>query len=169
MSTFKIITYPNPVLRKKAEVIEHLSGKQREILDKMVQTMHENEAVGVAAQQVDVDIRLAVINAGSSYGLLKLVNPVIVEKEGREYMEEGCLSLPGITVNVPRAKKIKVKAKNERGEEITFEVDGFISRIFQHEIDHLDGKVIIDYLCPIKKLFVLFKFYLKRLFKKFRK
>ena len=166
MSIFKIITYPNPILRKKAEVIEHLSGKQREILDKMVQTMYENKAVGIAAQQVDMDIRLAVIDAGNSYGLLKLVNPIIVEKKGREYMEEACLSLPGITVNVPRAKKIKVKAKNERGEDITFEVDGFIARIFQHEIDHLDGKVIIDYLYPIKKLFVLLRFHLKRLFKR---
>lgn len=166
MDTFEIVKYPKSILRKKGKEVDHISAEQREILDRMAKTMYENEAVGVAAQQVDMDSKLAVVDARDNHGLLKLVNPVILKKEGTEIMEESCLSLPGITVKVPRAKKIKVKAKDERGEDITFEVEDLLARIFQHEIDHLNGKVIIDYLNPAKKMFVCLKLYIKSLFKK---
>ena len=166
MDTFEIVKYPSSILRKKAKEVEHISAEQREILDKMAQTMYENEAVGVAAEQVDLDMKLIVIDARDKHGLLKLINPEIIEKEGIEYMNEQCLSCPGVAVRVPRARKVKVKAKNERGEDVTFEVNGLLARIFQHEIDHLNGRIIIDYLNPVKRLFVYFRFYLKNLFKR---
>jgi peptide deformylase len=169
MLDYEIVKYPNPALRKKAKEVKHVSSEQREVLDQMARAMYENEAVGLAAEQVNKDIRLAVIDARDSHGLLKLVNPEIVRTQGAEVMEEGCLSLPGVTVEVRRAEKIKVRAKNERGEEIIFELEGLIARVFQHEIDHLNGKVIIDYLNPIKRAFILVKYFLKKCLRETKK
>jgi peptide deformylase len=166
MKGYKIVKFPNSVLRKKAKPVEYISSEQRKILDKMAKTMYEQEAVGVAAQQVGLTTKLAVVDARDRYGLIKLVNPTIIEKEGTQIATEGCLSLPGIAVDVPRAEKIKVKAKDERGQDVTFDLEGLVARVFQHEIDHLNGKVIIDYFNPLKKMYVLFKLHLANLFKK---
>lgn len=166
MSTLKIITYPNPILRKKARDIKEISSKQRGILENMAETMYENDAVGLAAEQVDLDTKLIVIDARDEQGIIKLINPVIREKESVEYMDEACLSLPSLVVSVPRAKKIKVEARNERGEHLFLEAGGFLARVLQHEIDHLYGKMIIDYLNPAQKSIAEFKYYMKKFFKK---
>ena len=166
MPSFEIMTYPNPILRKKAKDVQNISSDQREILDRMSETMYQNEAVGLAAEQINLDTKLIVVDARDKRGLMKLINPVIKNKEDIEYMEEGCLSLPGMSVLVPRAKKITIEAKNERGENITIDAEGFLARVLQHEIDHLNGKVIMDYLNPLKKSFLLFKYHLKRFIKK---
>jgi peptide deformylase len=146
------ITYlPSPILRKKTAKILNISDEDRSILDEMAKTMYLKGGVGLAACQVGIDKQLAVVDIGD--GLIKLINPVIVKKEGCETMEEGCLSVPEATVKVKRAKKITVDYLNEKGEALSMTADGLLARVIQHELDHLSGKLIVDYLSPIKKLF----------------
>lgn len=161
------MTFPAEILRKPAANVSKISARQRELLADMTDTLYKDEhTVGVAAQQVNLDERLVVIDARDKHGLLKLINPEIISREGRSIEEEGCLSLPGITVKVPRAEKVTVKAKNERGEEITLEADGFLARVLQHEIDHLNGRMIVDYLSPAAKFLARLKYLISRCFKK---
>jgi peptide deformylase len=153
MSVYKIVKYPAAILREQAKTVKEISSKQRELLDNMAETMYDDEVtVGLAAQQVNLGDKLTVIDARDENGLIKLVNPVIKYKsEDMITMPEGCMSFPGITVDVPRSSKVIVEAKNERGQLITLEAEGFLARVIQHEMDHLEGKLIIDYLNPAKK------------------
>jgi peptide deformylase len=147
----EIVHLPNPCLRKKSGKVFKVSDEDRRILDEMAKTMYLKGGVGLAACQVGIDKQLAVVDIG--VGLIKLLNPVIVKKEGRETQEEGCLSVPEAIVKVKRAKKISVEYLNEKGEALSMIADGLLARVIQHELDHLSGKLIIDYLSPIKKLF----------------
>ncbi|MCK4519085.1 MAG: peptide deformylase [Candidatus Omnitrophica bacterium] len=171
MSVYKIVTYPAPILRIKAKVVKSVSAGQREFLMNMAETMYDNKVtVGLAAEQVSLDEKLVVVDARDKNGLIKLINPVIKEKKGKiVLMEEGCMSMPGISVTVPRSEKVTVEAKDERGRAIILEADGFLARVIQHEIDHLDGKLIIDYLNPAKKLLVESKYRIKKTFNKMGK
>jgi peptide deformylase len=164
MAVYKIVKYPAVILRKKAKTVKDISAPQRELLDNMVETMYSDEVtVGLAAQQVNLDIKLIVIDARDKVGLIKLINPVIKSKEGELVsMEEGCMSLPGITVPVLRSPKVVVEAKNERGQSVNIEAEGFLARVLQHEIDHLKGKLIIDYLHPAKKALFNINYRLKK-------
>ncbi len=130
------------VLRKKAKKVEKINTFIKNLLDDMADTMYKNNGVGLAGNQVGVLKRVIVIDDGN--GLLQLINPVILEKEGTQCGEEGCLSLPDIYGDVERAEKVKVKAQNIKGEHIEIEAEGLLARIFQHEIDHLDGKLFAD-------------------------
>jgi len=152
MSAMKIRTFPDPVLRAKTAKVAAIGPEERKILDAMAETMYVSQGVGLAATQVGLDRQFAVVNIGD--GLIKMVNPVIVKKEGTEAQEEGCLSVPRTTVTVKRAKKITVQFLDENGEVCQLKADGLLSRAIQHEIDHLSGTIIIDYLNPIKKALV---------------
>ena len=153
MTSFNIVKFPSAILKKEASKVAHVGEAERTILSEMVKAMYINRGVGLAAVQVGISKQLAVIDVGE--GVLKMINPVIVKKEGKECQEEGCLSVPGAVVKVKRAKKILVQFLNESGEAVQLKADGLCARAIQHEVDHLSGKLIIDYLNPVKKL--LFK------------
>lgn len=146
-----IVCLPNACLRKKAVKVLKISDEEKRVLDEMAETMYIKGGVGLAACQVGIDKQLVVIDIGD--GLIKLVNPVIIKKEGYEALEEGCLSVPEAVIKVKRAKKITVEYLNEKGEAMTITAEGLLARVIQHEVDHLLGKLIVDYLSPIKKLF----------------
>lgn len=141
--------FPDPVLRVHTRKVDSIGDNERAILDEMTKTMYISQGVGIAATQVGLKEQLAVINVGD--GLIKLVNPVIIKAEGKEAQEEGCLSIPGTTVKIRRARKITVQYLDECGEVRELKAEGLLARAIQHEIDHLNGKMIIDYLSPIKK------------------
>ncbi len=147
-----IKSYPDKILRKKAATVEKVSDYERGLLQDMVETMYFNSGVGLAAVQIGIDSQLAVVDSGE--GLIKLINPVIIKKEGSETQEEGCLSVPGAVVQVRRAQKIVVNFLNEDGVASQISAKGLLARVIQHEVDHLMGKLIIDYLSPIKRLFL---------------
>ena len=146
----EIKKYGDPVLRKNAEKVEVVTDEIRTILLDMAETMYEAPGVGLAAPQIGINLRLVVIDTDGV--LRKIINPVILEYSlETESCEEGCLSVPGIYEKVRRAKKIKVKYLNEKGEEVIEEVEDLLARAFQHEIDHLDGLLFVDKLSPIGK------------------
>ena len=146
----KIRTVPDTILRKKACAVARVTDAERRLLAEMAEAMYLSQGVGLAAVQVGIDQQLAVIDIGG--GLVKLINPVIVKKEGREKQEEGCLSVPKVLIKVGRAKKVVVAFLNERGEAARLTAEGLFARAIQHEVDHLAGKLIIDYANPLKRL-----------------
>jgi peptide deformylase len=149
MAVLKIHIYPNPCLMKKAKEVVKVTNAERKILADMAETMYINKGVGLAATQVGIDKQLAVIDVGN--GLVKLINPTIVKREGLEIQEEGCLSIPSVAVNVKRAQKVVLDFLTEDGEIFRLTADGLFARAIQHELDHLCGRLIIDYLGPVKK------------------
>jgi len=153
MAILKIITVPNIVLRKKAADVAKVSERERKILSDMAETMYINGGVGLAATQVGIDKRAAVIDIGTG-GILKVINPYIVKREGAETREEGCLSVPEACVKVKRAKRIVLDFLDENGQPRRLTAQGLLARVIQHEVDHLSGRLIIDYLNPLKKLFL---------------
>jgi len=139
-------------LRKKASSVIRVTDEERRILCDMADSMYLNNGVGLAAVQVGIDKQLAVIDIGK--GLVKLINPSITKKMGTETQEEGCLSVPDAVVKVKRAKKVTVSFLDENGEVRQITAEGLFARAIQHEVDHLSGKLIVDYLNPIKRLFL---------------
>lgn len=152
MPILNVVLFPNPVLKKLCRPVDIIKHEERALLDNMLETMYVNQGLGLAAPQVGVSKRMIVVNVGE--GPIQLVNPVITKREGKETGEEGCLCLPGILVKVKRAKKIVYKGLDRDGRVITQEAEGLLARVIQHEIDHLDGKVIFDYASPIKKILI---------------
>ncbi len=152
MPDMRIVKYPDSVLKKEASKVGKVSEKERKLLADMASIMYLNQGVGLAAVQVGIGRQLAVIDIGK--GLIKMINPTITRKEGSETQEEGCLSVPGVTVKVKRAKKVTVTYLDESGEVKELRADGLLARAIQHEIDHLCGRLIINYLNPLKKLLV---------------
>ena len=150
MADLKIRKFPDPVLRTKAPKVAAISKTERDMLAEMAQTMYLSQGVGLAAVQVGIKKQLAVVDVGG--GLIKMVNPVIAKAEGFEAVEEGCLSCPGAAVKVKRAKRIVVNFLNENGDMMELRAEGLLARAIQHELDHLSGRLIIDYLGPIKKI-----------------
>jgi peptide deformylase len=150
LAQLELVKFPNSILRRKAQKVGKVTAAERSMLDDMAGAMYLSQGVGLAAVQVGIDRQLAVVDTGD--GLIKMMNPIIVKKEGVEVREEGCLSCPGECVKVKRAKKITVSYLTEDGEVAQLKADGLLARAIQHEIDHLGGTLIIDYLGPIKKL-----------------
>ncbi|MFC1480321.1 peptide deformylase [Candidatus Omnitrophota bacterium] len=149
MSALEIKTYPNPCLRIKTKDLEQSTPDIDETLRSMADIMYANRGIGLAATQVGLGLSILVVDVGS--GLMNFVNPVIFEKsKEKSKMEEGCLSLPGISVTVARPEKIKVRAQNEKGEFFIKKFTGLAARAIHHEVDHLNGRLIIDYLDPIR-------------------
>ena len=139
-----ILTYPNPLLKKKAEKIaDPKSPEIKELVFDMLETLEKNNGLGLAAPQVGKSVRLCVIKIdGKTY---ILINPKIKSKSWKkEILEEGCLSFPGKFIPIKRSRKVKVEARNRNGEKFTITGEGMLARALQHEIDHLDGMLFID-------------------------
>ncbi|MDP1884433.1 MAG: peptide deformylase [Candidatus Moranbacteria bacterium] len=151
MSELKIVKYPDPLLSKKAELITDVKKPAiRKLIADMLETMEKNSGVGLAAPQVGKSIRLCVIRVDDE--TYALINPRITFKSYlKEVWEEGCLSFPGKFIPVKRHKKVRVKALDENGAEVTIKAEGLLSRALQHEIDHLDGTLYIEKEVKIKK------------------
>ncbi|MBN1823022.1 MAG: peptide deformylase [Endomicrobiales bacterium] len=145
----KIVTYPKSVLRKRCYRLQAVGDADRRIMDRMAEAMKTNNGVGLAAPQVGIPLQIIVLNPGD--GVVKLANPEIVEHDGFERMEEGCLSLPGIRVDVERYYEVVVRGLNESGKRVELKAQGLASRILQHEIDHLNGRLILDRLPLLKR------------------
>ena len=153
MSILAIKTYPDPCLRIKTKPVEVFDDGFKGILRSLGDIMYASQGIGLAATQVGLGLSLFVIDIGE--GLVNFINPEILEKsKEKSRMEEGCLSLPGITVNVARPEKVKVRAQDEEGEFFIKTYDGLIAKAVQHEIDHLSGKLIIDHLDPVRRFYV---------------
>ncbi len=150
MQDLKILKFPEAKLRKKAAKIENITSSEIAMLSSMADSMYMSQGVGLAAVQVGIGKQLAVIDIGE--GLIKMVNPVIIKRDGYDAQEEGCLSCPGVSVKVKRSKTVVVNFLNEKGDLMELKASGLLARAVQHELDHLSGKLIIDYLSPIKKI-----------------
>ncbi|AJD30323.1 MULTISPECIES: peptide deformylase [Clostridium] len=142
MAIRNIRKYGDELLRKKSRKVEKIDDRILTLLEDMAETMYSAEGVGLAAPQVGILKRVVVIDVGE--GLIKLINPEIIETEGSQKDVEGCLSVPGEQGEVERPYKVKVKALNEKGEEIVLEGEELLARAFCHEIDHLDGVLFVD-------------------------
>ncbi len=140
----------DPVLRKKAKSVNRITSEQGGILSQMAAVMYEGGGIGLAAVQIGISAQLIVIDIGE--GLYKLINPRIVKKQGAQVMNEGCLSVPGICIKVKRAKYVWVEAKDENNQSVNIEAKDLFACVLQHEIDHLKGKLIIDYASFLEKL-----------------
>lgn len=154
MTLRKILIFPDPVLRKIAEPVDRIDQSLKTLIGDMIETMHAAPGVGLAAPQVGVSQRVVVADpsAGENPDLaLELMNPEIISSMGSVQHEEGCLSLPEVEVKVQRAEQIVVKAQRLDGRMQTIEAEGYLSYILQHEIDHLNGVLIIDSLGPVKR------------------
>jgi peptide deformylase len=154
MAVLEIMTYPNTTLARRAEEVEKVDGKIRKLISDMVDTMYANEGVGLAAPQVGVSKRVIVVDArpyDPSTSLICMVNPEIVSEGGGILHEEGCLSVPECVEGIKRREWIKIRGLDERGREIEVEGEGMLAIVLQHEIDHLNGKVILDRMSRIKR------------------
>lgn len=151
MALIEILHFPDPRLRKKAVPVDEVNNQIRQTVMDMFETMYNAPGIGLAATQVNIQQQIIVIDVTENKsGPLCLINPEIIAKDGEEEMQEGCLSVPGIFENVRRAEKITIKALDQQGQEITLEADGLLSVCIQHEMDHLEGKLFVDYLSPLK-------------------
>jgi len=143
MALLKIRKIGDPVLRSKTKKIDEVTKKTNELIDNMFDTMYEEDGVGLAAPQVGILKKIAVVDIREGNKVI-LINPEIIEEEGKAIMEEGCLSIPGETGDVIRSQKIKVRSLNREGKEIEFVAEEFEARAIQHEIDHLNGVLFVD-------------------------
>jgi peptide deformylase len=154
----KIYKYGDDILKLRASDVREIDGKLVGLIEKMAHTLYyTRNAVGLAAPQVGESIRLSVIDISQGQqenGLIVLLNPEILEAEGKESLEEGCLSFPGISVPVNRSSRILLKNYNLEGKEVRQEIEGFMARVIQHELDHLDGTLIIDRVSSLKRQFL---------------
>lgn len=156
MAVMEIVTYPDPRLNVVCEEVEEIDEEIRTLIADMAQTMYEADAgVGLAAPQVGVNKRVVVCDiAYQTEGepdLIALVNPEIVTAEGRQLSTEGCLSCPEATVELPRAEYVKVRALDAEGRPLELESDDFLAVVLQHELDHLDGRLIVNALSNLKR------------------
>lgn len=148
---YEIRTYGDSCLTEKSEKVENITEEIRNILDNMVETMHEATGVGLAAPQIGINKRFFVLDVGDKI-IRKIINPEILEmSEDYTESDEGCLSVPGIYKKVKRAARIKVKYQNENGKELEEEMIGFLAKAFQHEYDHLEGKLFIERISPVSR------------------
>ena len=152
MTILKILTYPDSRLYKIAKPVDEINKLHQDLIKNMTHTMYESNGIGLAATQVDIHERIIVIDISEEKNdLIVLINPDILKKTGSQEYQEGCLSVPQIFEKVERFEKIKVKALNQDGKYFELEADGLLSVCIQHEIDHLDGKVFVDYLSSLKR------------------
>lgn len=144
--------YPHPNLRKTAKPVEHVTPEITDLVDDMVFTMYEANGIGLAAIQVDRPLQIVVIDTSEDKDSPQIyINPVIEQSSGLQTAEEGCLSVPGFFEEVERAETVQVTALDRDGKQFTRELDGLDSVCVQHEIDHLNGKVFVDYLSRVKR------------------
>jgi peptide deformylase len=152
LSILTILEFPDERLRKKAAVVKTVDNTIKKLVDDMLETMYQSKGVGLAATQVDVHQRVIVIDVSEEKNNpLFLINPEIIEKDGIEESEEGCLSVPGFYEKVKRAEHVRVKALNRDGQLFEFDARDLLAVCVQHEIDHLDGKLFVDYISSLKR------------------
>ena len=152
MSVRTILHYPDPRLRHRANPVVAVTDDTRQLVDDMAETMYQAPGIGLAAIQVNEPWRILVIDISETRDRLQVfVNPEITFKEGEQEREEGCLSVPGIYEPVVRANRIRVRALDRDGKPFELDADGLLATCIQHEIDHLDGKVFVDYLSRLKQ------------------
>ena len=152
MTIRSILHYPDPRLRRQANPVPEVTDDTRRLVDDMAETMYDAPGIGLAAIQVNEPWRIIVIDISPTRDQLQvLINPEILSREGEQTLEEGCLSVPGIYEPVERAHSIRVRALNRDGQVFEIEAEGLLATCLQHEIDHLDGKVFVDYLSRLKQ------------------
>ncbi len=152
MAALTILNYPDPRLHKVAKPILKVDDEIRQLVKDMAETMYAAPGIGLAATQVDRHIQLIVIDTSKEQNdLLVLVNPNIIAKSGEQEHEEGCLSVPGVYETVTRAEAITVEALDQHGKKFKLNADGLLAVCIQHEMDHLQGKVFVEYLSPLKR------------------
>ena len=152
MALLPILRYPDPRLHKKAALVSRVDDSIRKLITDMAETMYEAPGIGLAATQVDVHKRVIVIDVSEDKStLLAFINPEILERSGEQVCEEGCLSVPGIYEKVTRSERVKVRALDPQGKSFTLEAEGLLAVCVQHEIDHLEGKVFVEHLSPLKQ------------------
>ena len=155
MACLTIVTYPDPILKKVCAPVEDVDEEVRRLIDDMAETMYAAPGSGLAAPQVGVDRRVIVYDVSPKSEpkeLVVLVNPEIVASNGEEIsMEEGCLSCPELTLEIPRAEWIKVQGLDREGRPVTIEAEDFPAIVIQHEIDHLNGQLLVDHLSSLKR------------------
>lgn len=159
----EIVTFPNEILKRKTNLVKSVDAEIKEIIKEMKETMYKNDGIGLAANQVNIPLSIMVIDTTSREDDQEkfkdvLINPTVLAKEGEIKFKEGCLSFPGLQVEVVRAKEITVKAINEREEEVILNLSGLPAIVFQHEFDHLNGITFLDRLSGIKKRLALEKY-----------
>lgn len=152
MAKLPILEFPDPRLRTVAKPVEQVDDALRALVDDMFETMYAAPGIGLAATQVDVHQRLLVLDVSEDQSRpMVFINPEILSADGHQVYQEGCLSVPGIYADVKRANSVRVKALDRDGKEFEIEADGLLAVCIQHEMDHLAGKVFVDYLSPLKR------------------
>lgn len=152
MALLTILNYPDPRLHTVAKPVTEFNADLKRLVQDMRETMYAAPGIGLAATQVDRHVQLIVIDTSKEQNdLLVLINPKIVKQSGEQTYEEGCLSVPGIYESVTRAEQIKVEAQDVDGKKFTLDAEGLLSVCIQHEMDHLKGKVFVEYLSPLKR------------------
>ena len=152
MAKLSILEFPDPRLRKTASPISNIDDNLRTLIDDMFETMYAAPGIGLAATQVNVHKRLLIADVSADQTEPHaFINPEIIEKDGEIVTEEGCLSVPGYYEEVQRAEHIRVRFENRDGEQVEMEVEGLLAVCVQHEVDHLDGKLFVDYLSEAKR------------------
>lgn len=153
MTMLQILHFPDPRLRTQAERVEVVDDQIRTLVDDMFETMYAAPGIGLAATQVNVHKRVIVIDVSEGQDQpVVFINPEILNKEGIEEMDEGCLSVPGVYERVQRAERVKIRAQGRDGKPFELDADGLLAVCIQHEIDHLDGKLFVDYLSQLKRV-----------------
>ena len=153
MAKLTILEFPDPRLRTRAKEVEEVDDELRSLIDDMFETMYDAPGIGLAATQVDVHRRLLVTDVSADKSEpYALINPVILEKDGVTHTEEGCLSVPGYYEEVERAEHIRVRFLDCNGDEQEMEAEGLLAVCMQHEMDHLEGKLFVDYLSETKRM-----------------
>ena len=152
MALLEILCFPDPRLRHQARPVQQIDDQVRTLVDDLLATMYAAPGIGLAATQVGVDRRIVVIDVSEEKNQpLCLINPEILERSGEEEMDEGCLSVPGFYETVKRAECIRMRALDRNGESFELETQGLLAVCIQHEIDHLEGKLFVDYLSSLKR------------------
>ena len=152
MAQLTILRYPDPRLHTVARTVQKVDDRIRTLVRDMAETMYAAPGIGLAATQVDVHLRIIVIDVSEARDQLTvLINPELLSTEGEQQCEEGCLSVPGVYEIVPRAQKVKVRALNTDGKPYELDADGLLALCIQHEMDHLEGKVFVEYLSRLKQ------------------
>ena len=152
MALLNILHFPDDRLRTKAKPVAKVTDKHRTLINNMLETMYDAPGIGLAATQVNFHERILVIDISEEKNEpIVLINPELLEKEGDQEFDEGCLSVPGIYETLHRAEKVRVKALNQKGESFEMDAHGLLAVCIQHEMDHLEGKLFVDYLSQLKK------------------
>lgn len=152
MAILDILHFPDPRLRTRAEGVVTVDDQVCRLVDDMLETMYQAPGIGLAATQVNVHQRILVIDISSEQNEpVVFINPEILEKYGSEEMDEGCLSVPGIYERVERSERIRVRALDRNGQAFELEAEGLLAVCIQHEMDHLEGKLFVDYLSQLKR------------------